>query len=64
MVEELVDKGHIAFYLPQYNMRHTFITEALKHMKVKDVSYLCRVSVEVLMKHYASRSREIEVPEF
>ncbi len=64
MVEGLVEEGAIAFYLPQYNMRHTFITEALKHMKVKDVSYLCRVSVEVLLKHYASRSRELEVPEF
>lgn len=64
MIEELVEDGHIAFYLPQYNMRHTFITEALKHMDVKDVSYLCRVDVEVLLKHYASRSRTIEIPEF
>lgn len=64
IVEALTDKGHLAFYLPQYNMRHTFITEALKRMDIKDVSYLCRVSVEVLLKHYASRSRAIEVPEF
>lgn len=64
IVEGLVEAGHVAFYLPQYNMRHTFITEALKHMKTKDVSYLCRVSVDVLLKHYASRSREIEIPEF
>jgi integrase len=26
IVEGLVEAGHIAFYLPQYNMRHTFIT--------------------------------------
>jgi integrase len=64
MIEGLVEAGNLAFYLPQYNMRHTFITEALKHMDVNDVSYLCRVSIEVLLKHYASRSREIEVPEF
>lgn len=54
----------VTFYLPQYNMRHTFITEALKHLEVNDVSYLCRVSVEVLLKHYASRSRELSIPEF
>jgi integrase len=64
MIEGLVESGHVAFYLPQYNMRHTFITEALKHLEVNDVSYLCRVSVEVLLKHYASRSRAIEVTEF
>ncbi|MEL7354069.1 MAG: site-specific integrase [Cyanobacteria bacterium J06560_5] len=64
LVEGLADEGLLAFYLPQYNMRHSFITEALKHMEVKDVSYLCRVSVPVLLKHYASRSREITVPEF
>lgn len=64
MVEGLVEAGHVAFYLPQYNMRHTFITEALKHLDVKDVSYLCRVSVEVLLKHYAQRNRTIAVPEF
>lgn len=64
LVENLVDEGRIAFYLPQYNMRHTFITEALKHLKIKDVSYLCRVSPDTLLKHYAARSREIEIPEF
>ena len=64
IVEGLVEAGHIAFYLPQYNMRHTFITEALKHLEVNDVSYLCRVSVGVLLKYYASRSRTINVPEF
>jgi integrase len=64
IVEALVESGHISFYLPQYNMRHTFITEAVKHMEVKDVSYLCRVSPETLLKYYVSRSRELEVPEF
>ena len=64
LVEGLVEAGLVAFYLPQYNMRHTFISEAVKHMEPKDVEYLCRVSVEVLLKHYVSRSRELEVPEF
>lgn len=64
LVEDLVDEGRIAFYLPQYNARHTFITEALKHLKIKDVSYLCRVAPDTLLKHYASRSRAIDIPEF
>ncbi|NEP19745.1 MAG: tyrosine-type recombinase/integrase [Leptolyngbya sp. SIO4C1] len=60
----LVEEGKVAFYLPQYNCRHTFITEALKRIDVKDVSYLCRVSVATLMRVYASRSRKIIIPEF
>lgn len=64
LLEGLVESGHVAFYLPQYNARHTFITEALKHMEVKDVSYLTRVSEAILLKHYASRSRAISIPEF
>lgn len=64
MVTALAAEGAIAFYLSQYHARHTFITEALKHMDVKTVSYLCRVSESVLMKHYMSRSRVIEIPEF
>ena len=64
MIERLVDEGAIAFYLPQKNMRHTFLTHAVDRLKVQDVSYLCRVSEEVLNKHYVGRSRIIEIPEF
>lgn len=64
LVKDLVDRGLVAFYLPQYNCRHTWITEALNHMTPQDVSYLARVSVQVLYKHYAGRSRRITIPEF
>ncbi|MEM6353453.1 MAG: tyrosine-type recombinase/integrase [Cyanobacteria bacterium P01_D01_bin.14] len=64
MVEALVAEGEVAFYLSQYHARHTFITEMVKRSDLKDVSYLCRVSVQTLTKHYLSRAREIEVPEF
>ncbi|MEO0884674.1 MAG: site-specific integrase [Cyanobacteria bacterium J06648_10] len=64
LVERLVDEGAIAFYLPQKNMRHTFLTHAVDRLKVQDVSYLCRVSEDVLNKHYVGRSRVIEIPEF
>lgn len=64
LVKALVESGHIAFYLSQYHCRHTWITEALNHLPVQDVSYLARVSSQVLYKHYAGRSRRILIPEF
>jgi integrase len=64
LVRGLVESGQIAFYLPQYHCRHTWITEALNHLTVQDVSYLARVSANVLYKHYAGRSRRILIPEF
>jgi integrase len=63
-VHELVNRGVVAFYLSQYHARHTFITEALNHLSVADVSYLCRVSTKVLYDHYAGRSRHVVIPEF
>jgi integrase len=64
LVKALVESGHIAFYLSQYHCRHTWITEALNHLSIQDVSYLARVSPHVLYKHYAGRSRRILIPEF
>lgn len=64
LVEKLVQSGQVAFYLSQYHCRHTWITEALNHLSVQDVSYLARVSPNVLYRHYAGRSRRILVPEF
>ena len=64
-VKSLRDRGYVAFYLPQYHARHTFITEALRAgMDVAEVSYLCRVSIAVIHKHYLGRTRMITVPEF
>lgn len=64
LVTELVEKQAIAFYLSQYHCRHTWITEALNHLKIADVSYLARVSPAVLYRHYEGRSRQISIPEF
>ena len=64
LVQRLVESGKVAFYLSQYHCRHTWITEALNHLSVADVSYLARVSPNVLYRHYAGRSRRILVPEF
>ena len=64
LVKGLAYSGYIAFYLSQYHCRHTWITEALNHLSIQDVSYLARVSPHVLYRHYAGRSRRILVPEF
>jgi integrase len=64
MVSRLAADGAISFYLPQGHARHTFITLALQHLDLKTVAYLCRVSEQVLVKHYLSRSRDVEIPEF
>ncbi|MGG6296289.1 site-specific integrase [Leptolyngbya sp. AN02str] len=64
LIKRLVSDGKVAFYLSQYHTRHTWITLALEHLAVADVSYLARVSTNVLYAHYAGRSRRIVVPEF
>ncbi|MBD2259894.1 site-specific integrase [Pseudanabaena sp. FACHB-2040] len=64
LVHQLKDEGQIAFYLTQYHCRHTWITLALEHLTPQDVSYLARVSVPVLYKHYVGRGRRIIIPEF
>ena len=64
LVTRLVQQGKIAFYLSQYHARHTWITAALEHLAVADVSYLARVSTAVIYAHYAGRSRHLVIPEF
>ena len=64
-VRRLAARGDVAFYLPQYHCRHTWITLALRAgMGVADVSYLARVSPGVIWSNYAGRSQKITVPEF
>lgn len=63
-LEALVTEGKVSLYLPQSHCRHTFITMALEHLPVKDVAYLVGNSPDVIYKHYASRSRNIDIPEF
>lgn len=66
VVENLVKDGKVEQYLPQYNIRHTFITLALETGKLdaKDVARLVGNSPEIIYKHYAGNKRELFVPEF
>lgn len=64
LVESLVERGQVSLYLSQYHCRHTFITLALDHLSVKDIAYLVGNSPDIIYKHYASRSRVVEIPEF
>ncbi len=64
IVTRLVEEGKLSIYLPQSHCRHTFITLALEHLSVKDVAYLVGNSPDIIYKHYASRSRDLTVPEF
>ena len=63
-LEALVETEKVSIYLPQSHTRHTFITLALEHLPVKDVAYLVGNTPHIIWKHYASRSRKIELPEF
>lgn len=65
VVESLVKAGKVERYLPQYNIRHTFITLALENgLDAKDVARLVGNSPEIIYKHYAGNKRELFVPEF
>lgn len=65
IVEELVERRLIALYLPQSHCRHTWISLALEAgMLVKDVAYLSGNTPDVIYRHYASRSRVIQIPDF
>ncbi len=65
MVEGLVKAGKVEKYLPQYNIRHTFITLALENgLDAKDVARLVGNSPEIIYRHYAGNRRELFVPEF
>lgn len=65
LVKGLVESGAVAVLLSQYHTRHTWITLALSAgMSVNDVSYLARVSVDVIYRHYVGRNRAIAIPEF
>lgn len=65
VVESLVKAGKVENYLPQYNIRHTFITLALENsLDAKDVARLVGNSPEVVYRHYAGNKRELFVPDF
>lgn len=65
IVEQLVEEGKVKQYLPQYNCRHTFITNCLEAgVSVVQVAKWVGNSPEVIMKHYAGIIKNVEVPEF
>lgn len=65
VVDGLVKAGKIEKYMPQYNIRHTFITLALENgLDAKDVARLVGNSPEIIYRHYAGNKRELFVPEF
>lgn len=65
LVEGLVKAGKVEKYLPQYNIRHTFITLALENgLDAKNVARLVGNTPEIIYKHYAGNKRELFVPEF
>jgi len=65
VVSNLVERGLVRSYLPQYNCRHTFITMALEAgVSVVQVAKWVGNSPEIIMKHYAGIIQKVEVPEF
>lgn len=63
IVQELVERGLIDHYRPQYNTRHTFITLALEEgLHVKDVARLVGNTPKIIYEHYAGRNRDLEIP--
>ncbi|MEM1281833.1 MAG: tyrosine-type recombinase/integrase, partial [Cyanobacteria bacterium P01_H01_bin.152] len=65
LVEKLVSDRKVAFYFSEYHARHTFITELVKKgIDEQDISYICRTSVAMIQRCYASQSRQVSVPEF
>jgi integrase len=50
-------------YRSPYNIRHSFITQALTVASIKDVARHCGNSPEVILKHYAGVSRNFVMPE-
>jgi integrase len=64
VVENLVKDGKVKQYLPQYNCRHTFITMTLEAgVTVVQVAKWAGNSPEIIMKHYAGTTRQVQVPE-
>jgi integrase len=59
-------KGLGLKYRKPYQMRHTFITLALRtgKLEVKDVARLVGNSPEIIYRHYLGNKRELFVPEF
>lgn len=65
VLTNLVKDRKVRQYLPQYNCRHTFITLALEAgVTVPQIAKWVGNSPEVIMKHYADTTRQVQIPEF
>lgn len=64
IVEGLVETGKVFRYMSQNHTRHTWITLALPHMSVNDIAYLVGNSPDIIYNNYASRKKDIKIPEF
>lgn len=65
IVMQLAEEGKISGYRTQYNTRHTFITLCLEAgVSVVQIAQWAGNSPEIIMKHYAGTTRQIQVPEF
>ena len=64
IVTRLVKEGVVSEYRPQYNTRHTFVTLCLEAgVSVVQVAKWVGNSPEMIMRHYAGTTRQIQVPE-
>lgn len=65
IVSSLVKEGKVERYRPQFNTRHTFITQCLKAgVSVVEVGEWVGSSPDVIIQHYAAVIRQLQVPEF
>lgn len=64
VVSDLVQKGKIKRYRPQYNTRHTFCTECLERgISPAQIAKWVGNSTEMIVRHYAGIARTYTVPE-
>lgn len=64
IITRLVKEGLVSEYRPQYNTRHTFITHCLEAgVTVPQVAQWVGSSSEVIMRHYAGITLQLEVPQ-
>ncbi|MFB2922383.1 MULTISPECIES: tyrosine-type recombinase/integrase [Aerosakkonema] len=61
----LVKEGKVERYRPQYNTRHTFITQCIEAgVSPVQIAKWVGNSPEIIMTHYAGTLRQVQVPEF
>lgn len=65
IMSQLVEQGKVQRYRCPYNTRHTFITMALEaSVTPVQVAKWVGNTPEIIMKHYAGTTLQIQVPEF